>query len=533
MRTDCRLGQTNFVGDEADANTVINEIAVSLFRKVTPRVEKPKQDLQPDRAGERRHGTGIRLYIYIDIHLYRNSSIWNRETKMQTKPLELQAEAFSSGARRGARYLQQLHGSPVHPETARLGLLDPGLSDEGMEVEAVLDLMETVGGEGTVSSAGGRYFGYVVGGALPAASAARALLSAWDQVADSLTGPSVIKMEEVAISWVVDLLGLPAGTTGAFTSGATMANMTLLVTARDALLARQGHSRGAGLFGAPRLRIVASAEIHATVLKSVRMAGLSTDDIEWVEVDNQGRLQLEALPDLDAKTIVLAQAGNVCTGASDPIGELAAKCQEAGSWLHVDGAFGLWARTAETLRAPLAGLEGADSWVVDSHKTLNTPYDAGLALCRHPEEMQASMAIGAQYLPATTPNPANRAPEFSRSARGAETWAALLSLGRRGVSDLATGFHLHAKRIARELTEMGFEIPHDVHFNQVFVTLPGSEDGCARIVENVQNSGEAWFGPATWQGKKGFRISVSNWTTSDEDVDRLIAAIGKAKDELV
>lgn len=532
MRADCRLGQSNLIGDEANADTVVNEIAVSLFRKVLPRIEKPQKDLQPDRAGECRHDAGIRLYIYIDIHLYRNSSIWNRETRMQTKPLELQAEAFSSGARRGARYLQQLHDKPVCAETARLDLLDPGLSDKGIAVEAVLDLMETIGGEGTVSSAGGRYFGYVVGGALPAASAARALLSAWDQVADSLTGPSVIRMEEIAISWVVDLLGLPVGTTGAFTSGATMANMTLLVTARDALLARLGHKRGAGLIGAPQLRIVASAEIHATVLKSVRMAGLSTDDIEWVAVDDQGRMKLAVLPELDAKTIVLAQAGNVCTGASDPIKDLTARCQEAGAWLHVDGAFGLWARSADALKAPLEGLEGADSWVVDAHKTLNTPYDAGLALCRHPEEMQASMAIGAQYLPATTPSPANRAPEFSRAARGAETWAALLSLGRNGVSDLVTGFHLHAKRIAGELKTMGFEVPHDVHFNQVFVTLPGAEDACARIVENVQASGEAWFGPATWQGKQGFRISVSNWSTSDEDVDRLIAAIGTAKDEL-
>ncbi|MBO6507765.1 MAG: aminotransferase class V-fold PLP-dependent enzyme, partial [Roseibium sp.] len=346
---------------------------------------------------------------------------------MKTKPLERQAEAFSNGAARGAAYLQGLSDRSVDADTARLGQLDPGLPAEGMEVETVLELMETIGGEGTVASAGGRYFGYVVGGALPAASGARALLSAWDQVADSLTGPSVIKMEETALSWIVDLMQLPSGTSGAFTSGATMANMTLLVTARDTLLSRLGHPRGKGLFRAPNLRVVASAEIHATVLKSVRMAGLSSEDIEWVAVDEQGRLRADAMPLLDNRTIVLCQAGNVCTGASDPVGELAAMCRENGAWLHVDGAFGLWARTADAISASLDGLEGADSWVVDAHKTLNTPYDAGIALCRHPEEMQASMAIGAQYLPATNPNPANRAPEFSRSARGAETWAALLS----------------------------------------------------------------------------------------------------------
>lgn len=452
---------------------------------------------------------------------------------MKTKPLELQAEAFSNGAVRGAAYLRQLADRAVDADTSRLALLDPGLPAEGMDVDTVLELMETVGGEGTVASACGRYFGYVVGGALPAASAARALLSAWDQVADSLTGPSVIRMEEAAISWIIDLLRLPPATSGAFTSGATMANMTLLVTARDTLLSRSGHARGKGLISAPNLRIVASAEIHATVLKSVRMAGLSTEEIEWVDVDAQGRLRAEALPQLDERTIVLAQAGNVCTGSSDPIGELATRCREAGAWLHVDGAFGLWARTADIISGPLDGLEGADSWVVDAHKTLNTPYDAGIALCRHPEEMQASMAIGAEYLPATNPNPANRAPEFSRSARGAETWAALLSLGRRGVADLVTGFHTHARYIAAELEKLGFLVPHDVHFNQVFATLPENQDACARIVEHVQASGEAWFGQAAWQGHKGFRISVSNWSTSDADIDRLIAAIALAKQEVV
>ncbi|MHA7772489.1 pyridoxal phosphate-dependent decarboxylase family protein [Roseibium sp. M-1] len=452
---------------------------------------------------------------------------------MQNSSLHVQADAFSDGATRGARYLKTLPARQVNARTDRLGLLALELPRAGLEVEAILDLMETVGGEGTVGSAGGRYFGYVLGGALPAASAARALLSAWDQVADALTGPSVVRMEETAIRWAVELLGLPEGTDGAFTTGATMANMTLLVTARDALLARQGHNRGAGLLGAPKIRIVASAEIHATVLKSVRMAGLSTDDIEWVPVDDQGRMHLDKIPSLDERTLVLAQAGNVCTGAFDRFDAIGDLCRSAGAWLHVDGAFGLWARAVDPLNAALNGLEKADSWVVDSHKTLNTPYDAGLALCRHPQEMQASMAIGAGYLPSADSNPAQRSPEFSRSARGAETWAALLSLGRDGVSDLVVRFHTHAVRIARELRALGFEVPHEVHFNQVFVTFPEAEDACALIAAHVQASGEAWFGQATWQGRKGFRISVSNWSTTEADVDRLIGAIAKAKAEVL
>jgi glutamate/tyrosine decarboxylase-like PLP-dependent enzyme len=466
----------------------------------------------------------VLIFIYIDNIRFN----WC-DMNSQTTPFGQQSEAFFDGASRGARYIKALPDRPVGAALKGLEALDPGLPEEGFSVAEVLDLMETVGGEGTVASAGGRYFGYVIGGTLPAASGARALLSAWDQVADALTGPSVVRMEEVAIDWTVDLLGLPDGTAGAYTSGATMANMALLVTARDTLLDRLGHKRGAGLIGAPALRIVASAEIHATVLKSVRMAGLSTDAIERVPADDQGRMRLEDVPALDERTIVLAQAGNVCTGAFDPFEGLGEKCSAAGAWLHVDGAFGLWARAAGKLTPALQGLERADSWVVDSHKTLNTPYDSGLALCRHREEMQASMAIGAAYLPAADPSPADRAPEFSRSARGAETWAALLSLGRKGISDLVLRFHRHAKRISRELSALGFEVPHDVHFNQVFATLPGDEDACARITAHVQASGEAWFGQAQWQGWKGFRISVSNWTTTDEDIDRLIAAIAAAK----
>ncbi|MEW4461769.1 aminotransferase class V-fold PLP-dependent enzyme [Roseibium algicola] len=452
---------------------------------------------------------------------------------MENSLLGLQAEAFSNGAARGVRYLKQLTDRRVGPNLSRLAELDPGLPEQGADVGDILDLLETVGGEGTVATAAGRYFGYVIGGALPAASAARALLSAWDQVADGLTGPSVIKMEETAVSWIVRLLGLPEGTDGAFTTGATMSNMALLVTARDTLLSRLGHERGEGLIGAPGLRIVASAEIHATVLKSLRMAGLTTKSIEWVEVDDQGRMRIDKLPELDDRTLVLCQAGNVCSGAFDPFDELGDKCNAAGAWLHVDGAFGLWARACSDTATALKGLEKADSWVVDSHKTLNTPYDSGLALCRHPQEMQASMAIGATYLPATVSNPANRAPEFSRSARGAETWAALLSLGRQGLEDMLSRFHGHARRISGDLAALGFEVPHEVHFNQVFATLPGAEDACARIAGHVQASGEAWFGQASWKGRQGFRISVSNWSTRTEDVDRLIAAVAKAKAEVM
>jgi glutamate/tyrosine decarboxylase-like PLP-dependent enzyme len=448
-------------------------------------------------------------------------------------PLARQAQAFSQGAKLGETYLQALSDRQVNADMAQLPALDIALPLKGHSPDNVLSRMQDAGGPGTVATAAGRYFGYVIGGALPAASGARALLSAWDQCANADTGPSVMQMEQTAVRWIIDLLNLPAQTEGAFTTGATMANMTLLATARDTLLSRLGHPRGKGLLGAPALRVIASAEIHATVLKSLRLIGLGSDNIERVPTDDQGRMCADKLPQLDASCIVLAQAGNVCTGDFDPIGEIAEACQAAGAWLHVDGAFGLWARTVPELADALTGLEKADSWVVDAHKTLNAPYDSGLALCRHPEEMRASMAIGAAYLPPTDPSPADLTPEFSRAARGAETYAALLSLGREGLNDMILGFHTKATRLAEALRNEGFTVPHLVHFNQVFVTLPNSQELCAAITAEVQASGEAWFGAAAWKGQSGFRLSVSNWATTDADIDRLIAAIVKAREAVL
>ncbi|MEM9797454.1 MAG: aminotransferase class V-fold PLP-dependent enzyme [Pseudomonadota bacterium] len=443
-------------------------------------------------------------------------------------PLALQSAAYRDGAGRGAAYLDGLSARKVAATTTQLRSLDRPLPDTGMSADAVLALMDEVGAPGSVATAAGRYFGYVVGGALPAASGARAMLSAWDQIADRPTGPSVLVMEEVALRWVADLLGLPGGTEGVFTTGATMANLALLATARDELLARAGWPRGRGLIGAPSLRIVAGAEIHATVLKSLRLAGLGSEAIERVPVDDQGRMVVDALPRLDVRTLVLAQAGNVCTGASDPFAPLVAACREAGAWLHVDGAFGLWGRAAPATAHGLVGVEGADSWVVDAHKWLNVPYDSGIALTRHPEAMRATMAMGASYLPPTAPSPADLAPEFSRAARGAECWAALLSLGREGVADLVARCHGHACHIADGLREMGFILPHRVWLNQVFAIPPKGGRTGAEIAAAVQASGEAWFGPASWQGQDGFRISVSNWATTERDVERLLLAVKAA-----
>ena len=448
---------------------------------------------------------------------------------LSTNPLERQAAILQEGARRGASYLTTLSDRPVRACTDGLGALDFALPKKGISDFDVLDLIDRVGAPGTVASAAGRYFGYVIGGSLPAASGTRAMLTAWDQVADAPTGPSVVAMEEVAIRWMVDLLKLPPKTEGVFTTGATMANVALLATARDELLDRQGHRRGKSLIGAPPIRVVASAEIHATVLKSLRIVGLGSDDIEFVPVDDQGRLQPEAMPLIDDRTLVLAQVGNVCTGASDPLAQIATKCEAAGAWLHVDGAFGLWARVSQKIGAALEGLERADSWVVDAHKTLNAPYDSGVALCRHPVAMRASMAIGASYLPPNEPSPADLAPEFSRAARGAETYAALLSLGQDGVVSLVDRLHLLAVRLAEGVQAMGFTVPHDVHFNQVFCTLSQDPMRCEKIVKEVQDSGEAWFGSASWQGQEGFRMSISNWSTSEDDIDRVLSELAKVK----
>jgi glutamate/tyrosine decarboxylase-like PLP-dependent enzyme len=428
------------------------------------------------------------------------------------------------------RYLEDLDERSVFPTPAAIeglaalgGPLPAGPSDPA----TTLRLLDTVAGPATVASAGGRYFGFVTGGTLPAALAANVLAAAWDQnTAFTVMSPAATYLEEVALGWLAELLGLPAGCAGAAVTGATQANVTGLAAARRALLLRRGWDvERDGLFGAPPLTIVVGDEVHVSLLKALGLLGLGRERVVRVAVGGQGRMRPDRLPPLDDMTILCLQAGNVNTGAFDPAPVLCARAHEAGAWVHVDGAFGLWAAASPAHAHLTAGYGEADSWASDAHKYLNVPYDSGVAFCRHPEHLRGAMMMGAAYLQSTdVREPAYYGPDFSRRARGIELWAALHSLGRTGVAALVERTCALARRFAEGLTAAGYEVRNDVVLNQVLVSF-GDDELTRRVVAAVQAEGTCWCGATVWQGRAAMRISVSSWATTTSDVERSLAAI--------
>ncbi|AHD03628.1 pyridoxal phosphate-dependent decarboxylase family protein [Leisingera methylohalidivorans] len=431
-------------------------------------------------------------------------------------------------------YLQTIHDRAVavsDEAIAALSGFDTDMPTAATDPTETLCLLNTLGSPATTATTSGRFFGLVVGGTLPAALGARILTSAWDQVVfNDATSPIGVKLEQVAAKWLLDVLGLPAQSSVGFVTGATMANFTCLAGARHAILAQQGWDvLERGLWGAPRLRVIAGAQSHVTVLKALTMLGVGTDVIEWVPCDEQGRMDANHLPAPDENTIILAQSGNVNSGASDPVAQIVERAN--GAWVHVDGAFGLWAAASDTTRDQLAGYESADSWVVDGHKWLNTPYECGLAICKHPTSVHAAMATQAPYLKVGgDAAPKDMVPEFSRSARGVEIWAALHSLGRDGLSEMINRTSEHAQTLAAGLRKQGFEVLNEVVLNQVVASLPLADGWAAKLAADVQNSGDAWFGPTNWQGREAIRFSVSSWATTDGDIQRTLDAIACAKE---
>ncbi len=396
---------------------------------------------------------------------------------------------------------------------------------------------------GLVSSPSGRYFGFVIGGAAPAALAADWLTSAWDQNAGLyVCGPSAAVVEEVAGAWCAELLGLPTDVSFGFVTGCQMAHVTGLAAARYRVLARMGWNvNDHGLMGAPPIHVFVGAERHVTVDRALRLLGFGTASIVSVAADAQGRMRPSALREElarhDGARIVCAQAGNVNTGSVDPLQEIADIAHASGAWLHVDGAFGLWAAASPSLRHLVAGAECADSWATDAHKWLNVPYDSGIALCADPEAHQAAMSVRAGYLVHADPDgPRDQLdwnPEFSRRARGFPVYAAIRSLGRAGVADLVERSCAHARRFGEALAEVPTaEVLNDVVLNQVLVRFldpAGDHDAQTRaVIEAVQRDGTCWLSGTTWHGVAAMRISVSSWATSSEDVERSLAAIERA-----
>ncbi|HUW14723.1 MAG TPA: aminotransferase class V-fold PLP-dependent enzyme [Anaerolineae bacterium] len=416
--------------------------------------------------------------------------------------------------------------SPSSEALKRLELLDVPLQDEPMDPAAVLAELDEIGSPTTVATTGGRYFGFVVGGSLPAATAANMLAGVWDQNAGRILSPVAASLEDVCIRWLISLFGLPPNAGVGFVTGATMANFSGLAAARHALLTREGWDVEAkGLFGAPPITVIVGEEVHVSVLKALSMLGLGRDRVVRVPVDGQGRMRADALPEISGPTIVCIQAGNVNTGAFDPAGEICRIAKASGAWVHVDGAFGLWA-LASPKRAHLAkGVPDADSWATDGHKWLNVPQDSGIAFVRKGEHLRAAMSATAAYLiEGEGREPYHYTPEMSRRARGIEIWAALRSLGRSGLADLIERTCLYAYQFAETLQAVGYDILNDVVLNQVLVSF-GSEDLTRRVIARLQEDGTAWFGGTEWQEHVAMRISVSSWATTEEDVQRSLDVI--------
>ena len=437
-----------------------------------------------------------------------------------------------------AEYLRSMPERHVGATATRdelLAALRVPLADGGEDPAQVIDALASQGERGTMACPGPRYFGFVIGGSLPVALATDWLVSTWDQNPGIYaTSPISSVIEDVAREWLLDLFDLPRNASLGFVTGCQMANFTGLAAARHGVLRRAGWDVEAdGLHGAPHINLITSAESHITIDVAMRYLGFGTRALLRVESDGQGRMRADRLrrllDNLTGPTIICAQAGNVNTGAFDPLREIAEAAREHNAWLHIDGAFGLWARTNREL-APLAdGIDLADSWATDAHKWLNVPYDCGITIVRHPEDHRLSMTSTAAYLVQTSGverDAVDWVPEFSRRARGIPVYAALRALGRSGVEDLIGRNCAQAKQFADLLRrEPGVEVLNDVVLNQVLVRFGDDDEVTRSVIAGVQEEGTCWLGGTTWQGRAAMRISISNWATTAEDVERSAAAI--------
>ena len=438
---------------------------------------------------------------------------------------------LASAAGRAADYLESLHDRRVAPSPEAIERLSAALAGPLPEASGdagkVLAFLDDLGSPATVASAGGRYFGFVTGGALPATLAAQALAAAWDQNAFSfVSSPATSCFESAALRWLKEALGLPMEAEGALCTGATMANFTCLAAARNKVLADAGWDADRdGLFGAPPITVVVGDEAHATLYKVLSLLGLGRERVVRVPADDQGRLRADRLPVVEGPVILCLQAGNVNSGAFDPAAEAIAWARRQGAWVHVDGAFGLWALASGEKQSLAAGFCDADSWATDAHKWLNVPYDCGLALVRDPAALAGAMALSGAYLVQSEQRDAmNFTPESSLRGRAIEVCAGLKSLGRLGVEDLIDRHCRQARRMAEGLAAGGAEILNDVVLNQVVVAF-GDDARTQRVLAAVQAEGTCWCGGTNWQGRAAMRISVSSWATTDDDIEHSIAAI--------
>ena len=452
----------------------------------------------------------------------------SRETREQQ--IEKSLAGLQVAAERSQSYLRERDSRKVYPDKAgleKLARFHEPFPEQSSNPAEVLEMLDEYGSPATVNTTGGRYFGFVIGGTLPATLGASWLANTWDQnAAFRVMSPVAAELEEVVLRWVCDILRLPADCAGGLVTCATTANFTALAAARHSLLARVGWNVAEdGMFGAPPIDVVVGEEVHASMRKALNMVGFGQKRVATVPVDAQGRMRSDKLPKLNSNTILCIQAGNVNSGSFDPAVELCGRARDRGAWVHVDGAFGLWAAASPKYRHLVNGFELADSWATDAHKWPNVNYDSGIVLVRDSLALQAAMHISAAYLePGQRREPTNHTPEASRRSRAIELWAGLKSLGRRGLAELIERTCAHAQRFAAGLREAGYEILNDVVINQVLVSF-GSAEKTREVMRRVQEEGTCWCGGTVWQGKSAMRISVSSWATTERDVEESLSTI--------
>lgn len=443
-------------------------------------------------------------------------------------------EIFNQAQQYSLEYLDTIFDRNVFPtEKAleNLSAFDEELPVNSTKAPHVIEQLNTYGTPATTATLGGRYFGFVTGSAVPVGLAAKNLGTYWDQApAMNVLSPIGSKLESVVEKWLVNLFNLPKTTSAGFVSGTSTANLCGLAAARYRILERNNWNiNEKGLRNSPKIRIVTSKQAHSTVLKAIGILGLGKENIEWVNVDKQGRIIPEEIPELDANTILVLQAGNVNSGAFDNFEIICEKAKKANTWVHIDGAFGLWAQTVNELKHLTKGIENASSWAVDGHKTLNTPYDCGIILCADQEAMTSALHMSGSYIVESSKRDGMfYTPEMSRRARIIELWSIMKYLGKKGIDEMILTMNQRAKQFANEIKKTnGFHVENEIVFNQVIVRC-NSDEITENVLHNIQMLRECWLGGSIWFEKKVMRVSICSWATTESDITKAVKSFEKA-----
>jgi len=443
-------------------------------------------------------------------------------------------ELFEQAKNYSYHYMDNVQERDVFPDMEALEglkIFDTPLNKEPLGSDRILSLLHEYGSPATVAQTGRRYFGFVNGGAVPAAVGAKWLSDVWDQNAGLyVISPISSKLESVSEKWLKELFGFDESTCIGLVGGTSTATLCGLAAGRYQLLKNAGWDVNMdGLAGAPKIRVVIGEHAHSTVYKALSLLGFGKNQLEYVPVDDNGAMLADSLPELDERTLLILQAGNVNSGAFDPFEEICDKAKKSGAWVHVDGAFGLWARAAKSTFDLTIGVEKADSWSVDAHKTLNAPYDCGIVLCKHPDSLIKSMQMSGDYIILSEERDGMLyTPEMSRRGRGIELWATMAALGSDGIDKMVTSLCENASLLGELLSENGFEICNDIVFNQVLIRYKDNET-TLKILKSVQESGVLWCGGSKWKGDDVIRVSVCSWMTTPEDIALVAEEFKRAK----